>query len=147
MGFDPIVVFFAEAFVQLYQTLLHTEAIGKLPRPVEAVMNTPSHHRVHHGSNPQYIDKNYAGVFIVWDRLFGTFEKEREKVVYGVKPPLATANPVVVFLHGFARLGRQMASAKGAGAKLACLSGVRSGFEHGVEDREAAAGLNPPQHT
>ena len=120
-GFDPLVVFFAEAFVQLYQTLLHTEAIGKLPRPVEAVMNTPSHHRVHHGSNPQYIDKNYGGIFIVWDRLFGTFEEEREAVVYGVTPPLGTANPVVVFLHGLARLYRKMRAARGLGASLRCL--------------------------
>ena len=120
-GFDPLVVFFAEAFVQLYQTLLHTEAIGKLPRPVEAVMNTPSHHRVHHGSNPQYVDKNYGGVFIVWDRLFGTFEEEREKVVYGVLPPLETVNPAVIFLHGFARLYRQMRAAGSLRAKMGCL--------------------------
>ena len=120
-GFNPLVVFFAEAFVQLYQTLLHTEAIGKLPRPVEAVMNTPSHHRVHHGSNPQYIDKNYGGIFIVWDRLFGTFEEEREEVVYGVTPPLGTANPFVVFLHGFGRLYRKMRAARGPGAAIRCL--------------------------
>lgn len=110
-GFHPILILFSEAVVQIYQTVLHTEVIGKLPGPVEAVMNTPSHHRVHHGSNPQYLDRNYAGMFIVWDRLFGTFEEEREKVVYGITKPLNTVNPLVVFFHGFTRLGRQIAGA------------------------------------
>lgn len=111
IGFHPLLIVFSETMVQIYQTALHTEVIGKLPKPVEAVMNTPSHHRVHHGSNPQYLDKNYAGIFIVWDRLFGTFEEEREKVVYGITKPLNTVNPLVVFFHGFTRLGRQIAGA------------------------------------
>ena len=117
-GFNPLVIFFAEAMVQLYQTALHTEVIGKLPRPVEAVMNTPSHHRVHHGSNPQYLDKNYAGIFIVWDRLFGTFAEEREKVVYGLVDPIDSVNPLVVFFHGFTRLARKVLKARGLRAKL-----------------------------
>ena len=120
-GFDPILVLFSEAVVQLYQTALHTETIRKLPRPVEAVMNTPSHHRVHHGSNPRYIDKNFGGIFIVWDRLFGTFEEETEPVIYGVDPPLDTVNPFVVFFHGFTRLGRQVWTARGGGAKFGYL--------------------------
>lgn len=122
LGFDPLVVFFSEAVVQLYQTILHTEAIGKLPKPIEAVMNTPSHHRVHHGSNPQYLDKNYGGMFIVWDRLFGTFEEEREPVVYGITEQLGTINPFVVFFHGFTRLFRQMMVAKGLREKLSVLA-------------------------
>lgn len=84
-------------------------------------MNTPSHHRVHHGRNPQYIDKNYAGMFIVWDRLFGTFEEEREPVDYGITEPLNTVNPLVVFFHGIARLSRKVATVRGVAAKLACL--------------------------
>lgn len=106
VGFHPLLIVFSETMVQIYQTALHTEVIGKLPKPVEAVMNTPSHHRVHHGSNPQYLDKNYAGMFIVWDRLFGTFEEEREKVVYGITKPLNSVNPITVFFHGFTRLYR-----------------------------------------
>lgn len=117
-GFNPIVVFFAEAFVQLYQTLLHTEVIRKFPRPIEAVMNTPSHHRVHHGSNPQYIDKNYAGVFIIWDKMFGTFEEEDEKVDYGLVNQIESVNPFVVFFHGLTRMFSKMAGTKGFGAKL-----------------------------
>ena len=85
------------------------------------VLNTPSHHRVHHGSNRQYIDKNYGGIFIVWDRLFGTFEEEREKVVYGIISPLDSVNPFVVFFHGLTRLYRKVMAARGPGAKLACL--------------------------
>ncbi|MYH32885.1 MAG: sterol desaturase family protein [Gammaproteobacteria bacterium] len=112
IGFHPLLIVFSETMVQIYQTALHTEVIGKLPKPVEAVMNTPSHHRVHHGSNPQYHDKNYAGTFIVWDRLFGTFEEEREKVVYGITKPLNSVNPITVFFHGFARLFRQIAGAR-----------------------------------
>ena len=76
----------------LYQFWIHTETIRSLG-PIGWVMNTPSHHRVHHGINPQYVDKNYAGVFIIWDRLFGTFEPEGEEVVYGTIKPLQSFNP------------------------------------------------------
>lgn len=112
LGFNPIVIFFAEVVVQLYQTALHTEIIGKLPRRIESVMNTPSHHRVHHGSNAQYLDKNYAGIFIIWDKLFGTFEEEQEKVIYGVLPAIESANPVYIFLHGITGLFAKIYHAK-----------------------------------
>ena len=121
IGFNPAVVLLSESMVLLYQTFLHTEAVGKLPRPVEAVMNTPSHHRVHHGTNPQYIDKNYAGVFIIWDKMFGTFAEENEKVVYGITEPINSINPITVFFHGITRLTRRVASAKGIRNKAAYL--------------------------
>lgn len=121
LGFNPVVIFFAAAFVQLYQTLLHTEAVGKLPRFIEAIMNTPSHHRVHHGSNPQYIDKNYAGIFIIWDKLFGTFAKEEEKVVYGITRPINTNNPFKVYTLGLIDLAKKMNRVKGLGNKMACI--------------------------
>ncbi|MGH1541294.1 MAG: sterol desaturase family protein [Arenicella sp.] len=111
LGFNPLLIFFAEMLVQVYQTLLHTEIVRKLPRPIEAIFNTPSHHRVHHGSNRQYIDKNYAGIFIIWDRLFGTFAKEQEKVIYGVTKPIETINPFKVFFLGYARLLQKMLKA------------------------------------
>ncbi|NKB45737.1 MAG: sterol desaturase family protein [Alphaproteobacteria bacterium] len=113
LGFDPVVVLFAEIVVQEYQTFLHTEAVGKLPRPIEAVMNTPSHHRVHHGSNPEYLDKNYGGIFIIWDRLFGTYAEEVAKVTYGLVTPINSINPLVVWFHGFYRLGKDVLSAGG----------------------------------
>lgn len=106
LGFNPIIVFFVEMLVQVYQTLLHTEAIKKLPKPIENVMNTPSHHRVHHGSNGAYLDKNYGGIFIIWDKLFGSFAPEDEPVTYGLVKPLESINPLKVFFHGFWRLGK-----------------------------------------
>jgi len=98
LGFNPFVVFFAEMFVQLFQTALHTEAVKKLPRPFEWIFNTPSHHRVHHASNRKYLDANYAGIFIIWDRLFGTFVKEDEKIVYGLVKPIPEINSPLRFL-------------------------------------------------
>ncbi len=122
-GFDPLVVLFAEIMVQTYQTILHTEVIGKLPRPFEFFFNTPSHHRVHHGSNAQYLDKNYGGVFIIWDRMFGTFAKEEEPVVYGLVRPINSVNPVVIWFHGFTRLGAKVAHAPGLFSKLRAILG------------------------
>ncbi len=115
LGFHPVVVFLATAIVLEYQTFLHTESIRKLPRPFEWIMNTPSHHRVHHGANDAYIDKNYAGMFIIWDRLFGTFAEEKDPVVYGLKNPINSINPITVFFHGFVRLGRKISQARGVG--------------------------------
>ena len=118
LGFNPIVIFAAEGFVQLYQTLLHTEVVKKLPRPVEYLFNTPSHHRVHHGSNPEYIDKNYAGIFIIWDRMFGTFAEEKAKVNYGITVPVETINPFKVFFIGLTRLAKQVAKTNGFRNKI-----------------------------
>ena len=80
-----------ESLVTLYQFWIHTELVGRIG-PLEAVLNTPSHHRVHHAVNPQYLDRNYAGTFIVWDRLFGSFAPEREPCIYGVSHPLRSFN-------------------------------------------------------
>lgn len=121
LGFNPIVILFAEIIVQLYQTALHTEVVKKLPRWYEAIMNTPSHHRVHHGSNPQYIDKNYAGIFIIWDKMFGTFEPEVEPVRYGITTPLNSVNPFIVFFHGLTGIIKKMVTTPGFGNKLKVL--------------------------
>jgi sterol desaturase/sphingolipid hydroxylase (fatty acid hydroxylase superfamily) len=96
LGFAPWMVLLAQSWSLIYQFGLHTERIGRLPRPLEAVLNTPSHHRVHHGANPQYLDRNYGGILIVWDRLFGTYEPEGERVRYGLTTNLRTFNPVRV---------------------------------------------------
>lgn len=117
-GFNPLVIFACEMIVQIYQTALHTEAVGKLPRPIEAVLNTPSHHRVHHGSNDEYLDKNYAGIFIIWDKMFGTFAREDAQVIYGLTDPIDSINPFTVFLHGFYRFGQRFWQAPGIGNKL-----------------------------
>lgn len=118
LGFDPILVLLCEVFVQTFQAILHTETIKKLPKPIEYIFNTPSHHRVHHGSNRQYWDKNYAGILIIWDRMFGTFEPEEEKVVYGISEPLNSVNPIKVFFHGLTRLARKVNKVEGLTNKL-----------------------------
>ena len=111
LGFHPFMIFLAEVIVQVFQTLLHTEVVKKLPRPIEAVFNTPSHHRVHHATNKAYLDKNYAGIFIIWDRLFGTFAKEEETVRYGVYPRINSVNPIVIFFDGYKKLFKALVAA------------------------------------
>jgi sterol desaturase/sphingolipid hydroxylase (fatty acid hydroxylase superfamily) len=110
LGFHPAMVLFCGGLNLIYQFWIHTEAIGKLPRWVEAVMNTPSHHRVHHGRNPRYLDANYAGVFIIWDRLFGTFvpELDSEKPDYGLVQNLGTFNPLRVAFHEWLAIWRDV---------------------------------------
>ena len=103
LGFAPAVFITCSAINTLYQFWIHTRLIDKLG-PLEWVFNTPSHHRVHHGRNPQYIDRNHAGVFIIWDRMFGTFVPETDEPVYGVVKPLSSTNPVWANLAGWADL-------------------------------------------
>ncbi|WP_082118629.1 sterol desaturase family protein [Tenacibaculum mesophilum] len=118
LGFNPFLMLAAELFVQTFQAVLHTEIIGKLFKPIEYIFNTPSHHRVHHGSNRQYWDKNYAGILIIWDRMLGTFEPEEEKVVYGISEPLNSVNPIEVFFHGITRFYDKLKHTKGFRNKL-----------------------------
>ncbi len=98
-GFSPEMVLFVGGVNLVYQFWIHTEAIDKMPRWFEMVMNTPSHHRVHHGRDPKYLDTNYAGVFIIWDKLFGTFVPEQETPDYGLVQNLGTFNPLRVAFH------------------------------------------------
>jgi sterol desaturase/sphingolipid hydroxylase (fatty acid hydroxylase superfamily) len=107
----PWAVFLQQSISLLYQFFLHTERVGKLWRPVELVMNTPSHHRVHHGTNTAYLDRNYGGILIVWDRLFRSFEPEGERVVYGLTKQLRTYNPLVVATHEYAAIWRDVRTA------------------------------------
>jgi sterol desaturase/sphingolipid hydroxylase (fatty acid hydroxylase superfamily) len=97
----------------LYQYWIHTEAIDRLHPVAERVLNTPSHHRVHHGANQQYLDKNYGGILIVWDRLFGTFEPEVRRIKYGLTKNIRTYNPIKIAYHEFAEIARDVSSAKG----------------------------------
>jgi alkylglycerol monooxygenase len=103
IGFPPVWFVAMKGINLLYQFWIHTEAIDRLG-PLEWVMNTPSHHRVHHARNPKYLDKNYAGMFIIWDRLFGTFQLEEEQPVYGITKPLQSWNPLWANLHSWADL-------------------------------------------
>lgn len=101
MGFDPFVFFIIHQIEVLYQFWIHTEFIRKLPKPIEYIFTTPSHHRVHHSTNPQYMDKNYGSTFIIWDRIFGTFIEEEEKPIYGITTPINSYNPVVLVFHAW----------------------------------------------
>ncbi|WP_040278464.1 sterol desaturase family protein [Psychroserpens damuponensis] len=98
LGFHPGMILLQMSISLLYQFWIHTETIDKLPNWFEAVFNTPSHHRVHHGSNPLYLDRNHAGILIIWDRLFGTFQAElkEEKVVYGLVTNINSYNPITI---------------------------------------------------
>ena len=110
LGVPPLVYAAAKALNTLYQFWIHTELVGHLG-PVERVLNTPSHHRVHHAINPHYLDRNYAGILITWDRIFGTFEPERERPVYGTTKPLRSLNPLWANFHYFGEIAGLVAAA------------------------------------
>jgi sterol desaturase/sphingolipid hydroxylase (fatty acid hydroxylase superfamily) len=108
LGFKPWMIFTQQAVSLMYQFWIHTERIGRLPRPIELVFNTPSHHRVHHGANDVYLDRNYAGILIIWDRLFGTFQGEEERVRYGLTKNIDTFNPTRVAFHEYMAIWRDV---------------------------------------
>ncbi len=112
LGFHPTFIFFSGGLNLVYQFWIHTEAIDRMPRWFEAIFNTPSHHRVHHATNPRYLDANYAGVFITWDKVFGSFvpELERDKPNYGIVKPIKGYNPFWVAFHELVGLVRDCAS-------------------------------------
>ncbi|MFT6556449.1 sterol desaturase family protein [Sneathiella sp.] len=116
---ETLVAFFS---VVTYQNWIHTNKIGRLPF-LDSWLNTPSNHRVHHGSNPRYIDKNYGGILVIWDRLFGTYQREDEKVVYGITDPLNNANPFVINGHEFIDLFKDLRKAKTVLKKIRTLMG------------------------
>ncbi len=110
LGFHPAMIAICVGFNLIYQFWIHTEAIGKLPRWFEAVFNTPSHHRVHHATNPRYLDRNYAGVLIVWDKLFGSFEPEsdEEQIRYGIIKQLGSFNLLWAVFHEWIGIAQDM---------------------------------------
>ena len=110
IGFDPGMILACAGLNLVYQFWIHTEAVGRMPRWFEAVMNTPSHHRVHHATNARYLDRNYAGTFIVWDKLFGTFaaEDEAEQVRYGLVHQLGSFNLLRAAFHEWLAIARDV---------------------------------------
>lgn len=111
IGFHPAVIMTMQAISLLYQFWIHTEYINKFPAPIEFIFNTPSHHRVHHATNLDYLDKNHAGILIIWDRLFGTFQREEERPVYGLTKNINTHNPVKIAFHEWTDISRDVAKA------------------------------------
>lgn len=110
VGFPPVWFISMSAFNTIYQFWIHTKTIGKLGW-FETIFNTPSHHRVHHGRNPKYLDKNHAGILIIWDRMFGTFQVEDEPVVYGITKPLSSWNPLWANFHQFVEIWEECKAA------------------------------------
>ncbi|MBN2970505.1 sterol desaturase family protein [Roseomonas aeriglobus] len=122
IGFPPAMVFFVAGLNLVYQFWIHTEAIQRMPKWFEAVMNTPSHHRVHHATNPRYLDRNYAGVFIVWDKLFGTYtpEVDADRPRYGIVRDLGSFNLLWAAFHEWVGIAKDVWHAPW-GAKLGYL--------------------------
>lgn len=119
-GFPFSAFVFMHGLNLIYQFWIHTEFVGKLGW-LEYVFSTPSHHRVHHGVNDQYLDKNYGGIFIIWDRLFGSFIKEKEKVRYGIIKPIKSYNPLWINTHGWFEMFEAIRNKETFFGKLRCV--------------------------
>ncbi|XP_059827335.1 alkylglycerol monooxygenase isoform X2 [Hypanus sabinus] len=137
-------------FNLLYQFWIHTEIIGNLG-PLELILNTPSHHRVHHGRNPYCIDKNYAGTLIIWDRIFGTFEPENEKIIYGLTHPINAFEPLWVQFHHLIYIWKTFWATPGISNKISVVF-KGPGWEPGKprlgnhEDLPAISGKETPHN-
>ena len=140
VGFEPWMVLLAQAWSLIYQFWIHTERIRKLPTPLEWFLNTPSHHRVHHGVNEQYLDRNYGGILIIWDRLFGSYEPEGERVRYGLTTQLRTFRPVRVAFHEYVAMWHDAKRARGLRDKLGVVFRGPGWTPPGVTESEATRG-------
>jgi sterol desaturase/sphingolipid hydroxylase (fatty acid hydroxylase superfamily) len=120
LGFDPVMIFIMMAVNLIYQYWAHTEFVRRLPAPLEFIFNTASHHRVHHASQPRYLDRNHGGIFIIWDRLLGTFSQEldNEPPIYGLTHNIDSHNPAFVATHEYAAIWRDVRRAKQWSDKL-----------------------------
>jgi len=117
LGFDAITTFAAISVVVVYQTWIHTQKIGTLGK-LEGIISTPSAHRVHHGSNDKYLDKNYGGILMIWDRIFGTYQPEEETVAFGITTPIKSINPFVINFHEYAAIIRDCISAQNGAQRI-----------------------------
>ncbi len=129
VGFSPVAIMTMQAVSLLYQFWIHTEHINGFPAPIEFIFNTPSHHRVHHGSDLDYLDKNHAGVLIIWDRMFGTFEPERHRPTYGLTTNINSHNPVRIAFHEWVAIGQDIRRAGSWRVALSYLFGP-PGWSH-----------------
>ena len=123
LGIPPWLIFFTFSINLIFQFFVHTERIGLLPRPIELVFNTPSHHRVHHASDKDYLDKNYAGILIIWDRMFGTYAEETFRPTYGLTKNYDTSNPFRLQYHEYAAMWADLRRAGGLREKVAVVFG------------------------
>jgi sterol desaturase/sphingolipid hydroxylase (fatty acid hydroxylase superfamily) len=142
-GFQPIMIFTMQAVSLLYQFWIHTEIVRRIG-VLELVMNTPSHHRVHHATNPQYIDRNHAGILIIWDRLFGSFEPEQEPCVYGLTTNIGSFNPLRIAFHEWVAIWRDVRRAHGLRAKATAVFGNPGAVVSGQEVMAHGAATSTP---
>ena len=140
VGFQPIMILTLQAVSLLYQFWIHTELVRNMG-PFEWVLNTPSHHRVHHASNPQYLDKNHGGWLIVWDRMFGTFAKEEEPCIYGLTKNIQTYNPVRIAFHEWAEIMHDIFAAKSWKERWKFVFG-RPGWKYEREEAPVASSVH-----
>ncbi len=147
IGFNPLAVGGMLAFNLFYQFWIHTDLVGKLG-PLEWVLNTPSHHRVHHASNSEYLDRNYGGVLIIWDRLFGTFAQEQPwtEIVYGLVHPIGSRNPITIAFHEWGAMARGVGRARSWRERFAQVFG-RPGPGPGAGPVIAPSGRPAPSRT
>ncbi len=146
LGFPVRMVVAALALNLLYQFWLHTELVGRLPRPLEFVFNTPAHHRVHHASNPECLDGNYGGVLIVFDRLFGTLRSAPADAPlrYGLTTPLHSYNPVRIALHAWVNLARDLVRVRSPGQALRLVFGPPGAHPRGLARTGPHPSAYPP---
>jgi len=158
IGFPISLIIFQQGVSLVYQFWIHTELVERMPWWFEAVMNTPSHHRVHHASNPRYLDRNYAGIFIIWDKLFGTFAAETaaDPPRYGLVRNIATFNPVRIAFHEWAAIIADLRTSRSWAERVRYLVGVPGWCPDGRRQttdalraawraREAALAPAPPE--
>lgn len=112
LGVPTLVFAVTHALSTLYQFWIHTQLVGKIRGPIDWILNLPSHHRVHHAINPQYLDKNYGATLVIWDRLFGTYEEENEQPVYGITRPLGSFDPMWAQIHYWLEMASMMRAAR-----------------------------------
>ncbi len=143
-GVSPAALAFCSSANLVYQFWVHTERVDKLPRPLEFVLNTPSHHRVHHASQGGYLDRNFGGILILWDRLFGSFVPETDRPEYGLTKNIGTYNPLRVATHEYVSLARDLAAADGWRDRAGYL--LRGpGWQPGAGGRETDGGRAEPR--
>lgn len=138
LGFDPLMIFIVISVNLIYQFFVHTETVDKLPSWFEAIFNTPSHHRVHHASNIRYLDRNHAGVLIIWDKLFGTFSQEvnEEKPVYGLTENINFYQPAKVATHEYGAIWQDLKKTNKLSEKLKYIF-YAPGWSHTGKDKRA----------
>lgn len=144
LGLPPWLIFTSFSINLIFQFFVHTERIDRMWAPIEYVFNTPSHHRVHHASDREYLDRNYAGVLIVWDRLFGTYAEERQRPTYGLTKNIDSYNPLRLQYHEYAAIWRDVRAATGWRDRLGYLV-APPGWQPRSEEREVVAAA-PVEH-